>query len=147
MTPIPENLSSEDAAVGLISSLLQNPMELGREERERERERADIYITFPQPMLCAGVTTYAALRRSQARSGQWVVISGAGGGLGMFFVTLFDTHTTSPPPPKSPCAHYPLLPQLTQSSFTCRKKATLPYRSVLSSTFRISNPPPRDQRA
>ncbi|KAI4256972.1 MAG: hypothetical protein LQ352_001861 [Teloschistes flavicans] len=33
------------------------------------------------PMLCAGVTTYAALRRSQAKSGQWVVISGAGGGL------------------------------------------------------------------
>lgn len=33
-------------------------------------------------MLCAGVTTYAALRRSKARSGEWVVISGAGGGLG-----------------------------------------------------------------
>ena len=33
-------------------------------------------------MLCAGVTTYAALRKSNARSGQWVVISGAGGGLG-----------------------------------------------------------------
>ena len=34
------------------------------------------------PMLCAGVTTYAALRRSGAKSGQWVVIAGAGGGLG-----------------------------------------------------------------
>lgn len=34
------------------------------------------------PMLCAGVTTYAALRKSGAKSGQWVVISGAGGGLG-----------------------------------------------------------------
>ena len=33
-------------------------------------------------MLCAGVTTYAALRKSRARSGDWVVISGAGGGLG-----------------------------------------------------------------
>ena len=33
-------------------------------------------------MLCAGVTTYAALRKSKARSGEWVVISGAGGGLG-----------------------------------------------------------------
>ena len=33
-------------------------------------------------MLCAGVTTYAALRKSKAISGQWVVISGAGGGLG-----------------------------------------------------------------
>ena len=34
------------------------------------------------PMLCAGVTTYAALRRSGVKSGQWVVIAGAGGGLG-----------------------------------------------------------------
>ncbi|KAG0650920.1 Alcohol dehydrogenase II [Hyphodiscus hymeniophilus] len=34
------------------------------------------------PMLCAGVTTYSALRRSDAKSGEWVVISGAGGGLG-----------------------------------------------------------------
>lgn len=33
-------------------------------------------------MLCAGVTTYAALRKSGAKSGQWVVIAGAGGGLG-----------------------------------------------------------------
>lgn len=34
------------------------------------------------PMLCAGVTTYAGLRKSKARSGDWIVISGAGGGLG-----------------------------------------------------------------
>ena len=34
------------------------------------------------PMLCAGITTYAALRRSGVKSGQWVVIAGAGGGLG-----------------------------------------------------------------
>ncbi|KAI9839075.1 MAG: hypothetical protein M1837_002252 [Sclerophora amabilis] len=54
VTPIPESLSSADAA----------------------------------PMLCAGVTTYAALRRSQAKSGQWVVISGAGGGLGHIAVQL-----------------------------------------------------------
>lgn len=33
-------------------------------------------------MLCAGVTTYAALRKSKAKSGDWVVIAGAGGGLG-----------------------------------------------------------------
>jgi propanol-preferring alcohol dehydrogenase len=33
-------------------------------------------------MLCAGVTTYAALRKSGAQPGQWVVVSGAGGGLG-----------------------------------------------------------------
>ncbi|EAS28771.3 alcohol dehydrogenase 2 [Coccidioides immitis RS] len=34
------------------------------------------------PMLCAGITVYAALKRSRARPGNWVVISGAGGGLG-----------------------------------------------------------------
>jgi propanol-preferring alcohol dehydrogenase len=33
-------------------------------------------------MLCAGVTTYSALRHSNAKSGDWVVIAGAGGGLG-----------------------------------------------------------------
>lgn len=34
------------------------------------------------PMLCAGITVYTALKRSDAQPGQWVVISGAGGGLG-----------------------------------------------------------------
>lgn len=43
-------------------------------------------------MLCAGVTTYAALRRSQAKSGQWVVISGAGGGLGNFSYSTYAGH-------------------------------------------------------
>lgn len=33
-------------------------------------------------MLCAGLTSYAALRKSDAKSGQFVVVSGAGGGLG-----------------------------------------------------------------
>jgi len=34
------------------------------------------------PILCAGVTVYAALKNSGATAGQWVVIPGAGGGLG-----------------------------------------------------------------
>ncbi|KAJ4297583.1 hypothetical protein N0V90_005476 [Kalmusia sp. IMI 367209] len=34
------------------------------------------------PMLCAGVTVYSALRKSGAESGNFVVILGAGGGLG-----------------------------------------------------------------
>ena len=34
------------------------------------------------PMLCAGITVYTALKRSDAQPGQWVVVSGAGGGLG-----------------------------------------------------------------
>ncbi len=41
-----------------------------------------------KPMLCAGITTYAALRKSAAKPGQWVVISGAGGGLGHIAVQL-----------------------------------------------------------
>lgn len=32
--------------------------------------------------MCGGVTAYVALKRSEVRPGQWVVILGAGGGLG-----------------------------------------------------------------
>ena len=39
-------------------------------------------------MLCAGVTTYAALKRSAAQAGQWVLVSGAGGGLGHIALQL-----------------------------------------------------------
>ncbi|EJU01966.1 mannitol-1-phosphate dehydrogenase [Dacryopinax primogenitus] len=34
------------------------------------------------PILCAGVTVYKALKQSNARPGEWVVLPGAGGGLG-----------------------------------------------------------------
>ncbi|KAF5594016.1 2 3-dihydroxybenzoate decarboxylase [Fusarium subglutinans] len=34
------------------------------------------------PMLCAGLTSYAALRKVTASPGDWVAVSGAGGGLG-----------------------------------------------------------------
>ncbi|KAI1852995.1 hypothetical protein JX265_012884 [Neoarthrinium moseri] len=34
------------------------------------------------PMLCGGVTVYSAFQKSRAKAGEWVVISGAGGGLG-----------------------------------------------------------------
>ena len=34
------------------------------------------------PLLCGGVTAYAALRKTRAISGDWVVISGSGGGIG-----------------------------------------------------------------
>ncbi|KAF9698210.1 hypothetical protein EKO04_003496 [Ascochyta lentis] len=34
------------------------------------------------PLLCAGVTVYAGLRKTNAESGNYVVIMGAGGGLG-----------------------------------------------------------------
>ncbi|KAL4996045.1 alcohol dehydrogenase 2 [Aspergillus recurvatus] len=40
------------------------------------------------PLLCAGVTVYASLKRSRAQPGQWIVISGAGGGLGHLAVQI-----------------------------------------------------------
>ncbi|KIW15286.1 hypothetical protein PV08_05331 [Exophiala spinifera] len=36
------------------------------------------------PIMCAGVTAYTACKRSGIRSGQWLVVQGAGGGLGQF---------------------------------------------------------------
>lgn len=40
------------------------------------------------PMLCAGLTSYSALRKCGAKSGQWVVVSGAGGGLGHLAIQI-----------------------------------------------------------
>lgn len=40
------------------------------------------------PMLCAGITVYSALMRSRTKKGDWVVISGAGGGLGHLAVQI-----------------------------------------------------------
>lgn len=34
------------------------------------------------PILCGGVTAYVACKRSNVRPGQWIVLPGAGGGLG-----------------------------------------------------------------
>ncbi|KAF5349562.1 hypothetical protein D9756_008831 [Leucocoprinus leucothites] len=34
------------------------------------------------PILCAGLTVYKAIKTSKARIGQWIAITGAGGGLG-----------------------------------------------------------------
>lgn len=34
------------------------------------------------PILCAGITVYKALKTADLKAGQWVAISGAGGGLG-----------------------------------------------------------------
>lgn len=36
------------------------------------------FVSFA-PILCAGVTTYKGLKETEARPGQWVVVSGAGG--------------------------------------------------------------------
>ncbi|KAL0580049.1 hypothetical protein V5O48_001984 [Marasmius crinis-equi] len=34
------------------------------------------------PLLCAGLTVYRALKQSNTKAGQWIAITGAGGGLG-----------------------------------------------------------------
>ncbi|GAA5888154.1 hypothetical protein JCM6882_000301 [Rhodosporidiobolus microsporus] len=39
-------------------------------------------LELAAPVLCAGVTTWRALKRANVGPGDWVVISGAGGGLG-----------------------------------------------------------------
>ncbi|KAJ3006613.1 alcohol dehydrogenase [Thoreauomyces humboldtii] len=41
-------------------------------------------VSFDQaaPLLCAGVTVYKGLKETEVKPGQWVVISGSGGGLG-----------------------------------------------------------------
>ncbi|RMZ82582.1 hypothetical protein DV738_g1519, partial [Chaetothyriales sp. CBS 135597] len=38
------------------------------------------------PIMCGGVTAYTAVKRANIRPGQWIVIPGAGGGLGHFGV-------------------------------------------------------------
>lgn len=38
------------------------------------------------PILCAGITVYKALKTAKLKAGQWVAISGAGGGLGSLAV-------------------------------------------------------------
>jgi alcohol dehydrogenase, propanol-preferring len=42
----------------------------------------DIDLAEVAPILCAGITVYKALKVSGARPGEWVLITGAGGGLG-----------------------------------------------------------------
>ncbi|CAK9436159.1 uncharacterized protein LODBEIA_P07170 [Lodderomyces beijingensis] len=46
----------------------------------------DIDLTSVGPILCAGITVYKGLKTSEAKPGQWVVISGAAGGLGSLAV-------------------------------------------------------------
>lgn len=42
----------------------------------------DIDLGGAAPLMCGGISVYAGLKRAKVRHGQWVVISGAGGGLG-----------------------------------------------------------------
>lgn len=42
----------------------------------------DLPLDDAAPILCAGVTVYKAIKESGAKAGDWLVIPGAGGGLG-----------------------------------------------------------------
>ncbi len=48
----------------------------------------DLKSADAAPLLCAGLTTYSALRKANANPNDWVVISGAGGGLGHLAVQI-----------------------------------------------------------
>ena len=43
------------------------------------------------PLLCAGVTVYVALQKADLKPGQWVALSGAGGGLGSLAIQYAKT--------------------------------------------------------
>lgn len=44
------------------------------------------------PLLCAGLTMYSAIGKANLRSGDWLVIPGAGGGLGHLLVNTTHNH-------------------------------------------------------
>lgn len=45
-------------------------------------ENVDSAAAAAAPILCAGLGVYSGLKKCNASTGQWVVVSGAGGGLG-----------------------------------------------------------------
>ncbi|KUJ24308.1 GroES-like protein [Mollisia scopiformis] len=49
---------------------------------------ANLSSTLAAPMLCAGLTSYSALLKSGTSSGDFVVVSGAGGGLGHLAIQI-----------------------------------------------------------
>ena len=51
---------------------------------EEMKDRGGVEVLGPT--LCAGVTAYKAVSNTEARPGDWVVVVGAGGGLGHFAV-------------------------------------------------------------
>ena len=42
----------------------------------------DIDPAVMGPVLCAGLTSYKAVKNANVKAGDWVVVVGAGGGLG-----------------------------------------------------------------
>ncbi|KIX01784.1 uncharacterized protein Z518_09511 [Rhinocladiella mackenziei CBS 650.93] len=49
---------------------------------------AELKSEVVAPLLCAGLTMYSAIAKAQIRSGDWLVIPGAGGGLGHLGVQI-----------------------------------------------------------
>ena len=48
------------------------------------------------PIMCGGVTAYTACKRSLVKPGQWIVLPGAGGGLGHFAVQYAKAMVCAP---------------------------------------------------
>jgi alcohol dehydrogenase, propanol-preferring len=40
---------------------------------------ADLMATDAAPLICAGITTYKGIKQTEARPGEWIAVSGAGG--------------------------------------------------------------------
>ncbi|KAF4553015.1 Zinc-binding dehydrogenase-like protein 13 [Elsinoe fawcettii] len=60
-------------------TVLPDPTGEGGEEGEER-------IAAPGPTLCAGVTAFKAVKNSGVQAGEWIVVVGAGGGLGLYAV-------------------------------------------------------------
>ena len=70
VTPIPEGLPSADAASILCAV------------RDNLATRILRYLIYDQLCVLQGVTVYRAIKNSQTQQGDWIVLPGAGGGLG-----------------------------------------------------------------
>lgn len=70
VTPIPDGLPSADAASILCAVSGSNYLRFLR------------YLIYEQLHTNQGVTVYRAIKYSQTQQGDWVVLPGAGGGLG-----------------------------------------------------------------
>ena len=70
VTPIPEALPSADATSILcaVRDILTTPI--------------FHYLIYDQLHATQGVTVYRAIKHSQTQQGDWIVLPGAGGGLG-----------------------------------------------------------------
>lgn len=73
LVPLPESASASSSTNTATTTTASEPVAVEED-------------ALLAPVLCGGVTAYKALKKSGAKSGDWVVVAGAGGGLGSFAV-------------------------------------------------------------